>query len=510
VFTSCDGPTSSAPVTGSISGRAFFSDSTNHEGITITLGRTDGLRSVAALDQARSIASGAGATGRSVLVARTQTAADGSYTFTNIPPGIYTIYASSPHSRERAVAINNVVVTSAGGTITASDLNLTPVGYISGRIKLDGNESGNAGFLVAVAGTSWMAVTADDGSFVISDVPAGSNYLLLIMRGLFTTLWTSAPQRVVVGDVTVLYPNPRILSSADIGGVGIAWQGSFISAEALIAHMGRQPELNWAFFSTTTRTSYIWNGSAWNILAAPGGDGAPGATPRIEDGYWWIGTTNTGIRAEGTPGTPGAPGNDGQTPRIEDGYWWIGTTKFTAALTFYAGLIPGLATVLLFQMYWPFLVDTVVSPFIIVSIVEVIIIWRLRPDTGTAWPGLRGKRAFAESINICAGLMLLYIAVSVSASVSGGLIDYIRFTRVEMYRRFFTPNDVFRFAFYGSGFHPLAVAILSRFPINLIDRFIVIAGGFSIAVGMGKIGDKLRMNREQRERVRGMSREHVK
>jgi len=165
-------------------------------------------------------------------------------------------------------------------------------------------------------------------------------------------------------------------------------------------------------------------------------------------------------------------------------------TIFTAALTFYAGLIPGLATVLLFQMYWPFFVDTHVSPFSIVSIIEVIIIWRLRPDSGPTWPGLRGRRAFAESINICAGLMLLYIAVSVSASVSGGLIDYIRFTRVELYRRFFAPNDVFRFAFYDSGFHPLAIAILSRFPINLIDRFIVITGGFAVAVGLGKVSEQ--------------------
>ncbi|MCL2232258.1 MAG: hypothetical protein FWB99_04185 [Treponema sp.] len=166
-------------------------------------------------------------------------------------------------------------------------------------------------------------------------------------------------------------------------------------------------------------------------------------------------------------------------------------TIFTAAVTFYAGLIPGLATVLLFQIYWSFLADGDVSPFIIVTLVEVIIIWRLRPDSGPnfgpTWPGLHGKRAFAESVTVFAGLMLLYIAASVSASVTGGLVDYVGFTRAELYRRFFAPNDVFRLAFYGSGFHPLAVAILSRFPINLIDRAIVVFGGFFIAVGMGKV-----------------------
>ena len=172
-------------------------------------------------------------------------------------------------------------------------------------------------------------------------------------------------------------------------------------------------------------------------------------------------------------------------------------TVFTAAITFYAGLIPGLATVMIFQMYWPFFVDTHISPFSIVSIVEVIIIWRLRPDSGPIWPGLRGRSAFTESVTVFASLMLLYIAASVSASVMGGLIDYIGHTRAKMYRRFFTPNDVFRTAFYGGGFHPLAVAILSRFPINLIDRALVVFGGFFIAVGMGKVSEQVRRNREQ-------------
>ena len=99
-------------------------------------------------------------------------------------------------------------------------------------------------------------------------------------------------------------------------------------------------------------------------------------------------------------------------------------TVFTAAVTFYAGLIPGLATVLLFQMYWSFLAGGDVSPFIIVTLVEVIIIWRLRPGSGQnfapAWPGLRDRRVFTESVTLFASLMLLYIAASATASLTGG------------------------------------------------------------------------------------------
>lgn len=53
-----------------------------------------------------------------------------------------------------------------------------------------------------------------------------------------------------------------------------------------------------------------------------GASGSDGLTPYIGDnGNWWIGTTDTGVKAQGNTGT------DGQTPHIGDnGNWWIGTT----------------------------------------------------------------------------------------------------------------------------------------------------------------------------------------
>ena len=49
-------------------------------------------------------------------------------------------------------------------------------------------------------------------------------------------------------------------------------------------------------------------------------DGADGVTPHIgSNGYWYIGTTNTGVRAQGV---------DGRTPYIgADGCWWIGVEE---------------------------------------------------------------------------------------------------------------------------------------------------------------------------------------
>ena len=53
-----------------------------------------------------------------------------------------------------------------------------------------------------------------------------------------------------------------------------------------------------------------------------GQPGTPGVNPRIGDnGNWWIGNTDTGIRAQGPEGAAGV------TPRIgPNGNWWIGDT----------------------------------------------------------------------------------------------------------------------------------------------------------------------------------------
>ena len=75
------------------------------------------------------------------------------------------------------------------------------------------------------------------------------------------------------------------------------------------------------------------NGGTWTSLGvkatgSDGQDGADGLTPYIgSNGNWWIGTTDTGIKAAGANGTDGQNGADGLTPYIgANGNWWIGTT----------------------------------------------------------------------------------------------------------------------------------------------------------------------------------------
>lgn len=56
--------------------------------------------------------------------------------------------------------------------------------------------------------------------------------------------------------------------------------------------------------------------------------GADGITPHIgANGNWYIGDTDTGIKAQGEKGEKGDPGEKGTTPHIgENGNWWIGDT----------------------------------------------------------------------------------------------------------------------------------------------------------------------------------------
>ncbi|MCL2557480.1 MAG: hypothetical protein FWE09_03285, partial [Treponema sp.] len=88
--------------------------------------------------------------------------------------------------------------------------------------------------------------------------------------------------------------------------------------------------------------------------------------------------------------------------------------------------------------------------------------------------------------SVFASLMLLYVVTSVSASVLGGIIEHFLFPEATRFSDF-SPNNVFSDGFYGSGFHRLATSILSRFPVNLIDRAIVVFGGYFIALGIRKL-----------------------
>ncbi len=74
-----------------------------------------------------------------------------------------------------------------------------------------------------------------------------------------------------------------------------------------------------------------WKSLGVKATGEDGKDGRDGRTPSVGlNGNWWIGSMDTGVKAEGTDGRDGVDGKngaDGLTPAIgENGNWWIGDT----------------------------------------------------------------------------------------------------------------------------------------------------------------------------------------
>ena len=240
---------------GSIQGKVLYSNGSDHSGITVTLDRTDGLRVIGGEDGSKSI------------VSMVSTARDGSFSFQNLEPGTYTVYASSNDSVEKAVSTN--VVVEGSKAVTTDDLRLTVTGSISGYVLMDGQTTGNMGFVVFLAGTSYVAVTDDTGYYCISGVPAGKGYKLAVSKGSYTCSDVVLCTVTAHGTTNVMVRN---ISSADLeSGTGtLIWKGSFATAPA-------NPGLSWAYYNTSDKCFYVYNGIRWVLLVSnDAGNGSNG------------------------------------------------------------------------------------------------------------------------------------------------------------------------------------------------------------------------------------------
>ena len=244
--------------TGKIVGKATYTNTANHAGIQVTLVSSDGIVAYDSQISSRSRSSIA-------VMKNVVTSESGEYSFDNVKEGVYTIYASSDDSSEKAVLTN--VVVQANQVVTAADLNLTATGSISGKVTIDGKENGNLGILVFVASTSYMSMTDDLGVFTISDVPAGADYQIVIMKGDYCTLWENVS--VEAGKENKLGDKNITSQSSDDKNYSFIWQGSSATPPA-------NPEKYWAYFNTTDGCSYIYDGEKWTLLAQAGKDGENG------------------------------------------------------------------------------------------------------------------------------------------------------------------------------------------------------------------------------------------
>ena len=157
-------------------------------------------------------------------------------------------------------------------------------------------------------------------------------------------------------------------------------------------------------------------------------------------------------------------------------------TIFTVAVTFALGLFPGLAVAVLTWAVdgarWIY-----IHPFVIVSIVEVLLVHRLRPiDSGEQSRGPEKRMTYI--VGIFVRLILIYAACVVAVSVSGGVIDFLYHTVLGMERTPYVALNALRMAFLREGIPTLAANILARLQINMADRFIVVFGGYLVSRGI--------------------------
>jgi hypothetical protein len=164
-------------------------------------------------------------------------------------------------------------------------------------------------------------------------------------------------------------------------------------------------------------------------------------------------------------------------------------TLFTCAVTFAAGPIPGIASALLTTFIIGFRYEVIGTYlFVLCSIAEVLLIWSFhrfyapaRRSVGGSSPGSSGF------INKAAGLILLYFTACAVISILGGIIDFVLYMVMSRPKFAFSPEDTFKLGLLRGNMPMLAANILSRIPINVVDRFITIIGGYGLSVGIGKV-----------------------
>lgn len=96
-------------------------------------------------------------------------------------------------------------------------------------------------------------------------------------------------------------------------GTETEWLTSLVGASGLNGSNGTNGK---SAYELAVKNGYEGDLQSWlaSLVGAKGADGkngADGKTPYIKDGYWWIGETNTHVKAEGTNGNNGESGTDG-------------------------------------------------------------------------------------------------------------------------------------------------------------------------------------------------------
>jgi len=171
-------------------------------------------------------------------------------------------------------------------------------------------------------------------------------------------------------------------------------------------------------------------------------------------------------------------------------------TVFTAAMCFTAGISAGIITgaflsPLFFFIVYKFIINVSLdiallrNIFIICIIAEVFLICCFYKKIKTREDIFLEKLAAKQDvlfafIPVAVQLLLLVVLDCIVVSILGGIIELIidRFSVPWKY----SPSDIFKLGLLRYNANALAAGILSQIPINIVDRFIVIFGGYGISL----------------------------
>jgi hypothetical protein len=254
---------------------------------------------------------------------------NGSFYFDNVPVGVYTVTASSDLSHKKAILTNVIVEKSRVTELEVIKLKAT--GNIKGSVTIDNTKDNVFGIDILVLGTSYSAVTDEEGKYEISDVPVkNEGYSLALRKDGYTYIFQ---RNVTVNPGNTIDIKNIDLKSSELNSNSLIWKG--FSAEEL-----KNPKLNWAYFNTTDRCLYIFDGESWVLLVQDGKDGLDGVSglsivwkgefeiaPENPELYWAYFNTTDGCSyiwngekwnklsqagKEGEKGEQGNPGEDGK------------------------------------------------------------------------------------------------------------------------------------------------------------------------------------------------------
>jgi len=165
-------------------------------------------------------------------------------------------------------------------------------------------------------------------------------------------------------------------------------------------------------------------------------------------------------------------------------------TVFTAAIAFAFGLIPGIITAF-FTWFLPCAFYSGFNFYVLCSFAEVFLICTIKssavniPDfSQREWTAASKEKIAASYTALISKLFLLYVLCAITISVLGGVVDYV--THLFLERHYFSVDDIFKHGLFMNNLPVLAVNILSRIPVNIVDRFIVIFGGYFVSRGLVK------------------------